>query len=89
MLFWIFSGAKEDLEVSSFVMSCFLMLDGKPVTKLSTPALLNFKTSVSNLPNLMIRLQIFSLSRRKLYSVWSLSLSFTYMANGKRQADSS
>ena len=47
MLFWIFSGAKEGLEVSSFVMSCFLVLDGKPVTKLSTPALLNFKTSVS------------------------------------------
>ncbi|KAM7432912.1 hypothetical protein ABFA07_016730 [Porites harrisoni] len=35
----------EDLEVSSSVMSCFLMLDGKLVTKLSPPALLNFKTT--------------------------------------------
>ncbi|XP_073235129.1 uncharacterized protein [Porites lutea] len=35
----------EDLEVSSSVMSCFLLLDGKPVTKLSPPALLNFKTT--------------------------------------------
>ncbi|KAM7441342.1 hypothetical protein ABFA07_009630 [Porites harrisoni] len=39
------SGTGKDLEVSSFVMSCFLMLDGKPLTKLSPPALLNFKTS--------------------------------------------
>ncbi|CAH3039846.1 unnamed protein product [Porites evermanni] len=42
------SGIGEDLEVSSFVMSCFLMLDGKPVTKLSRPALLNFTTSTYN-----------------------------------------
>ncbi|CAH3161093.1 unnamed protein product [Porites lobata] len=39
------SEAGKDLEVSSFVMSCFLMLDGKRVTTLSPPALLNFTTS--------------------------------------------
>ena len=41
------------MEVSSFVMSCFLILDGKPVTKLSPPALLNFTTSVSDLSYLV------------------------------------
>lgn len=34
------------------------MLDGKPVKKLSPPALLNFKTTVSNLSDLMIRPQV-------------------------------
>ena len=56
MILWRAAG--EDLEVSSSVMSCFLMLDGKPVTKLSPPALLNFKTTVSKLSDSMIRPQV-------------------------------
>ncbi|KAJ7381531.1 hypothetical protein OS493_001680, partial [Desmophyllum pertusum] len=39
------SGSEENWNVSSFVMSCILKLDDKPVYDLSPPALLTFKTS--------------------------------------------
>lgn len=37
----------EDWKVSSFVMSCFFMLDGEPVEEVSPPAILNFGVSAN------------------------------------------
>ena len=39
-----------DWEVSSLLMSCFLMLDDVPVKDLKPPAILTFNTSVSSNP---------------------------------------
>lgn len=56
-IYWIFffvlrdgSDSSFDWEVSSLLMSCFLMLDNVPVKVLSPPARLTFNTSVSTNP---------------------------------------
>lgn len=79
----------EDWKVSSFVMSCFFMLDGEPVKDVSPPAILNFGVSV-RIKSLFYQIvfHIFMSCHISLTLIYTISpfIAYWYIRFGENQA---